>query len=176
MVPCHFVWHNLRQGRNNCQKSPSCTKLIDKERKWLYMKLWKYRYLWSWYIVDGAYNSVRYTITDLTRYPGSHLCLTVTLSLCSNCLLYLRCLRSEYWILQSCSVSSPAALQHCILHREISYTQPQKYEHNLLLSSGVSVCGSGRQWIWEDRGFETVEEGSVLSVDWIDRCFVKFVW
>lgn len=38
-------------------------------------------------------------------------------------------------------------LQYCILHREISYTQPQKYEHNLLLSSGVSVCGSGRQWI-----------------------------
>ena len=46
-----------------------------------------------------------------------------------------------------CSPVLSLPLQHCILHREISYTQPQKYEHNLLLSSGVSVCGSGRQWI-----------------------------
>ena len=150
MVPCHFVWHNLRQGRNNCQKSPSCTKLIDKERKWLYMKLWKYRYLWSGYIVDGAYKSVRYTIADLPRYAAD---ICVTLSLCSNCLLYLRCLRSEYWILQSCSVSSPAALQHCILHREHRNTAPS-------LRSTSTTCCFLVEWVCVGRvgnGYERTE-------------------
>ena len=94
----------------------------------------------SRYIVDGACKVLdRYTIADLPRYAAD---ICATLSLCSSCLLYLWCLRSQYY---NYRILNTAVLTvHCILQRsQLRVTQPQKYEHNLLLSSWVCVGWAG---------------------------------
>ena len=112
MMLCHFVWHNLWQGHNNCQKSPSCTN-------WQRKKI-----VTSRYIVDDTYKvldtqSLICPAMLLTSVPHCHYAAPVyfTSGVCA-----VNTTTTEYWILQCWLLTVP--LQNCILHRDHSYPAP----------------------------------------------------